>query len=85
MYVLNYCMVFAFHPTLYPGRIVVFCSIQQKQNQFFDLSHLNDQMLKHADSITLNQLKYAGIKVLKIESAFALSETFSIKLKFTID
>ena len=42
-------------------------------------------MLKHANSITLNQLKYAGVKVLKIESAFALSETFLIKLKFTID
>ena len=78
-------MVFAFHPKLKLDRIVVFCSFQQKENEIFDLSHPNDQMLEHVDHVSLMQLKDAAVKVLKKESPFALSEMFSIKLKFTID
>ena len=42
-------------------------------------------MLKHEVQISLMQLKDAAAKVLKKESPFALSEMFSIELKFTID
>ena len=85
MYVLSYRMIFAFYPNLNLVRIVIFCSFRQKENQSLDLSHLNDQMLRHVDGIPLNQLKDAGTKVLKKEPSFALSEMFSTKLEFAID
>ena len=77
-------MVFAFHPKLKLDRIVVFRSFHQNENEIFGLRHLNDQMLKHVDQISLMELKDTATKVLKKESPFALSEMFSIELKFTI-
>lgn len=58
-------MIFEFHPKPHLNIIVVFRSFQQNQDQLFDLSHLNDEMLRHGDRITLKRLKTAGLKVLK--------------------
>ena len=63
MYVVNYCMVFAFHPKLKIERIVIYRSFQQSQEELFDLSHLKEKMLQYVDSVTLNRLKDAGLKV----------------------
>ena len=49
MYVLSYCMAFAVHQNLKLSRIVTFPNFQQKENEIFDLRHLNDKMLKHRD------------------------------------
>ena len=61
MYVISYCIVFAFHPKLNNEGIVVYKSFQQKQEEFFYLSHLKEQMLQYVDPLTLNQLKDAVI------------------------
>ena len=42
-------------------------------------------MLQFLDRVTLNQLKYAGLKVYLKKSFFALSKMCSVELKFTID
>ena len=63
MYVLNYCLIFAFHPKLDIDRIVVYRSLQQTQEHLFDLSHLIPKMLQFLDKATLNQLKDVGLKV----------------------
>ena len=62
MYVISYCTIFAFHPKLKMERIVIYRSFQQNQEQLFDLSHLKGKMLQYVDSVTLNQLKDAGMK-----------------------
>ena len=85
MYVSSYCMIIAFHPKPALDMIATFCSFQQKEDQLFDLSHLNDKILGHLDPITLKQLKDAGSNVLKKQSSFDLSEIFLIELKFMID
>ena len=51
----------------------------------FDLGHLKQKMLQYVDSITLNQLKDAGLQFFEEKENFALSEMFSIELKFTND
>ena len=56
-------MVFAFHPKLKIERIVIYRSFQQSLEELFDLSHLKEKMLQHVYSVTLNQIKDAGVKV----------------------
>ena len=85
MYVISYCLIFAFHPKLDIDRIVIYRSFQQTQDQLFDLSHLKPKMLQFLDNVALNQLKDAGLKVYLKKSCFALSEMCSVELKFTID
>ena len=85
MYVISYCMVFAFHPKLKIDRIVIYCSFLQSQEELFGLRHLKQKMLKHSDYVMPNQLKDAELKVHEKKSSFSLSEILSIELKFTID
>ena len=47
------------------------------------MGHLKQKMLQYVDSITLNQLKDAGLQFFEEKKNFALSEMFSIELKFT--
>ena len=74
----------AFHSKLDIERIVIFREFQEKQDQLFDFSHFKNQMLQFVDPITLNQLKDACLKVYNKTNSFALSEMFSIELKFII-
>ena len=85
MYVISYCSIFAFHPKLKMDRIVIYRSFQQTQDELFHLSHLKEKMLQYVDPITLDQGKDAAINVFEKKSSFALSEMFSVELKFTID
>ena len=85
MYVLSYYIIIAFHLKLDIERIVIYCSFQQNGDQYFDVSNLKVKMLQLVDRMTLNQLKDAGLKVYLKESSFALSEVFSVELKFTTD
>ena len=85
MYVISYCLVFAFHPKLDIERILVYRILQQNQQQLFDSSHLKLKMLQFVDSVTLNKFKDKGLKVYGKKSSFALSEMSSVELKFTID
>ena len=85
MYVISYCMIFAFHPKLKIDRIIVYRSFHQNQEKIFNLSHLKEKTLQHVDSVTLNQLTDASLKVLEKKSRFTFSEMFSIELKLTID
>ena len=60
---ISYCMIFTSHPNLKMERIVIYRSFQQNQEELSDLNHLKERMLQYVDSVTLNQLKDAGIKV----------------------
>ena len=85
IYVLSYCIIIAFHPTLDIERIVVFCIFQQNQDRLVDLSHLKEQRLQFVEPVTLNQLKDTCLKVYNKECLFGLSEMFSAELKFTVE
>ena len=85
MYVISYCMIFAFHPKLKIEQIVIYRSFHQRQDELFDLSHLKQKMLQYTDYVMLNQLKDAGLTVHEKKSSLTLSEIFSLELKFTID
>ena len=78
MYMISYCMIFAFHPKLKIGRIVVYRSFQQNQEENFDLSYWREKMLQHIDSITLNQLKDVGLKVLEKNQVLPLVKCFQL-------
>ena len=39
MYVISYCEVYIFHPSLNLDKVVIFRSFQQKSEEIFDLSH----------------------------------------------
>ena len=78
VYVLSYCMIFAFHPKLALDRIAIFRSFQQQEDQLLDLSHLNNKMLQYVDRITLKQLKDAGLKVLKNNHLLPYQKCFQL-------
>ena len=78
MYVVSYCLIFAFHPKLDLDRILVYRSFQRTQDQLFYLNHLKPKMLQFFDKVPLNQLKDAGLKVYSKQPCFALSEMCSV-------
>ena len=65
MYVMNYCMIVAFHPELKIARLVIF--------------------RENFNKTTLKQLEDAAFSVQNREKNTALTEMFSIELKFTTD
>ena len=85
MYPISYCQIFAFHPKLNIEGIVIFKSYHQTKEQLLGASHLNEKVIQSIDSITLNQLKDCMVNVFNKKSKSAISEMFSVELKFTID
>ena len=63
MYMISYCLIFAFHPKLKIDRTVVYRSLQQTQDELFDSCHLKEKILQYVNSITLDQLKDSAINV----------------------
>ena len=43
MYVMSYCQIYSFHPSLGPDKIVIFRSFQQTPEQINDLSHFKNE------------------------------------------
>ena len=88
MYVVSYCMVVAFHPDLNIPRLVTFRSYDQSQNALTSLSHFQALELnffedpENFNKTNLKQLEAAAFSVQNREKNTALSEMFSIKLKF---
>ena len=39
LYVISYCQVYTFHPSLNLDKVVIFRSFQQKLEEIYDLSH----------------------------------------------
>ena len=91
MYVVSYCMVVAFHPDLKIPRLMIFRSYDQNQNALTLLSHfdaLEFNFFKDPEifnKTTLKQLEAAAFSVQNREKNTALTDMFSIELKFTVD
>ena len=81
MFVITYCQIYAFHPSLDLDKIVVFRSFQQKADEIYSLDHFRNEHTPSFDRLTFQQLT----SVLALEKSTFLSELFSVKLRFTID
>ena len=85
MYIISYCQIYSFHPSLGLDKIVIFRSFQQTPEEIYDLSHLKNEHAALFDKTTFYQLKDADSAVLAREKSTSLAELFSVELKFTID
>lgn len=83
MYVISYCQIYSFHPSLY--KIVIFKSFQQQPNEIYDMSHFKKEHEPFFDKTTFCQLKDAADAVLAWQKATSLAELLSVELKFTVD
>ena len=84
MFVVSYCQIYSFQPSLYLEKIVIFRSFQQSPEGIYDLNHFKQEHVPYFDKITFCQLKDATA-VLAPEKSTSLTELFSVELKFTID
>ena len=86
MYVMSYCQIYSFHPSLGLYKIVIFRSFQQKSEQIYELSHFFKMNIPAVfDKTTFYQLKDAAYAVLAREKSTSLAELFSVELKFKIN
>ena len=85
MYVISYCQIYSFHPSLNLDKIVIFRSYQQTAEQIYDLSHFKNEHAAFFNKTTFYQLKDAASAVLAREKSTSLAELFSVELKFTVD
>ena len=85
MFVISYCQIYTFYPSLNLDKIVIFRSFQQSAEEMFDLSHFRREYEPFFDKITFQQLKDATTAVFVREKSTSLAELFSVEIKFTID
>ena len=85
MYVMSYCQIYSFHPSLGLDKVVVFRSFQQTPGQIYDLSYFKNEHAAFFDKAIFYQLKDAASAVLAQEKLISLAELFSIELKFKND
>ena len=85
MFVVSYCQIYSFHPSLNLEKILIFRSFQQTAEKIYDLSHFRQEHVAFFDRTVFYQLKDAASAVLAREKSNSLAELFSIELKFTID
>ena len=85
MFVVSYCQIYSFHPSLNLEKIVIFRSFQQNAEEIYDLSHFRQGQVAFFDRTGFHQLKDAASAVLAREKSTSLAELFPIELKFTMD
>ena len=85
MFVMNYCQIYAFHPSLNLDKVIIFRSFQQKADEIYSLDHFREEHIPLFDRVTFNQLKDAVTSVLALEKFTSLHELLSVEPKFTID
>ena len=85
MFVVSYCQIYSFHPSLNLEKTVIFWRFQQSAEKIYDLSHFRQEQVAFFDRTAFYQLKYAASAVLAREKSTSLAELFPIELKFTID
>ena len=54
LYVISYCQIYSFHPSLNVDRIVIFGSFQQKADKIYDFSHFKHEHAPFFDKTTFS-------------------------------
>ena len=57
MYVISYCQIYSFHPSLNLDKIVIFRSFQQKADEIYNLRYFKREHVPFFDKTTFYQLK----------------------------
>ena len=82
MKAVSYAIIFAFHPKLDFKRIIIERSFGHSMEKLTTIDYLTNEQLKFKDEITLKQLRDSALEVSKRNKVNAISEMFSIELKF---
>ena len=78
MYVIRYCQIYAFHPSLNLDEIVIFRSFQQKPEEIYNLSHFKKEHEPYFDQTAFYQLKDITDAVLAEHKCTSLAELFCL-------
>ena len=82
MNVISYVIILAFHPKLNLPRIIIERSFGHSFERLSQIDYLTSEQLTYKDSITLKQLRDCGVAVHKKNNPVAVSEMFSVEIKF---
>ena len=82
MNVVSYVIILAFHPNLNLPRIIIERSFGHSLERLSQIDYLTSEQLKYKDIITLKQLRDSALAVHKKTSPLAVSEMFSIEIRF---
>ena len=85
MNAVSYVIIFAFHPDLDMKRIIIERSFGHSIQKLTMIDCLTSEQLKYSDTITLKQLRDCTISVASKKNKIAISEMFSLELKFAND
>ena len=85
MFVVSYCQIYYFHPSLNLDEIVILRRFPKSVEEIYDLSHFRQEYVAFFNRTTFYQLKDAASAVIAREKSTFLAELFSVELKFTID
>ena len=82
MNVVSYVIILAFHPNLNLPRIIIERSFGHSLERLSQIHCLTSEQLKYKDIITLKQLRDSALAVHKKNNPLAVSEMFSIEIRF---
>ena len=85
MKAVSYAIIFAFHPKLDFERIIIERSFGHSREKLTAIDYLTNEQLKFKDEITLKQLRDSSLEVSSKRKPNAISEMFSVELKFASD
>ena len=85
MKAVSYVIIFAFHPQLELKRIIIERSFGHSRGKLTTIDYLTNEQLKFHDQVTLKQLRDSALEVSERKKTNAISEMFSIELKFASD
>ena len=54
MFVVSYCQIYSFHPSLSLDKVVIFRSFQQSPEEIYDLSHFRQEHIPFFDKVTFS-------------------------------
>ena len=81
----SYAIIFAFHPIFDFKRVIIERSFGHSLKRLATIDYLTAEQLRFKDEITLKQLRDAALAVHRKSKKNAISEMFSIELKFASD
>ena len=85
MFAVSYVIIFAFHPKLTLGRVIIERSFGHSERELTNLNYLICEQLSFKDNNILLQLKNRALNVLAKNRTYTISEMFSTELKFAAD
>ena len=85
MFVVSYCQIYSFHPSLNLDKIVISRSFQQRAKEIYNLSQFKQDHISLLNKTTFYQLKDTASALLARKKSTSLAELFYVELKFTID